>query len=350
VLKAQTPPTQDTLINELHILFDNNAFFRNNEYFGKITEGYTLFGYWAEPKICYKAKEKISVTGGAHLQKYFGLTNYSSTKPYYQIALRSNKTFSLILGNLPIHKKELPEPILSQENEYTSPYHEGLIIAVTTKRIQSINWLEWEDFLFHNEDKQEVLNINSCTKAFLFYRDNIKIATPLIIRVHHQGGQINAEPKKDLVMVVNNATGLELFTTLQRISITSKYLFCGYANKASAKYSDYDNGSGHFASIRIAQKNHKLSYSYWNAFQYVSPDGEQYLNTVSDIPEAPFSTPHRELSTFGYSFETEYAKMANISTGISGIYDNDADSFDYFYWLSISIHIDKNIAFRGNKP
>ncbi len=46
--------------NKLFFRLENNNFFKNNEYFGDYTEGYTLIGYTIQPTFMYYAGKKLT--------------------------------------------------------------------------------------------------------------------------------------------------------------------------------------------------------------------------------------------------------------------------------------------------
>ena len=60
----------------LFIELDNLSFFKDNEYSGNVMKGYSLPGFWLQPKVVYYPLENIKLELGAHLLKYWGAQQY----------------------------------------------------------------------------------------------------------------------------------------------------------------------------------------------------------------------------------------------------------------------------------
>ena len=76
------PPNYQT--EKKHDLyFDLNilGFTKNNEYFNKISDGYTLFGYQLNPDILFFPSENVMLRAGLFAWKDFGNTDYSRISP-----------------------------------------------------------------------------------------------------------------------------------------------------------------------------------------------------------------------------------------------------------------------------
>ena len=54
---------------ELRVELDNISFFKDNEYAGKFTKGYTLPGLWLQPKLVYYPSRNIQLEAGFHALK-----------------------------------------------------------------------------------------------------------------------------------------------------------------------------------------------------------------------------------------------------------------------------------------
>lgn len=336
-------------LSPLTVSFRTQSFLKNNEYFGTITEGYTLFGYWANPNISYQVSNNLNLRVGAWAQKYFGLDSLSKLSPSYSVTYTPNEHFQLELGDLSWEREDITLPLLNEERALISPQHEGMLIRTSGKRIKSTIWIEWEEFLFPQENKQEVLNLWTNNQLVLINTNNWELSIPFQAIVHHKGGQINANPKKDLVMLLNNAAGINWGFSTGKFGLRGTYLFCGYKDLASVPYSQYSNGNGHLASLMANYNGFSLGYSYWSANQYLSPEGTQMFNTVGNVADAPFSEKYRELSVAYLKYQKKIDEQALISAGATGYYDHNNSGLEYYYWVTIALNIEKNILFAQKK-
>lgn len=333
----------------LSVSFRTQSFFKNNEYFGTITEGYTLFGYWATPGIDYQLSDNLNIHIGAWAQKYFGLDSLSKFSPGYTATYTASEHFQLEIGDVSWEREDIALPLLNEERALISPQHEGLLIRSQNRRIYSTTWIEWEEFLFPQEDKQEELNLWTNNELRLIDKAKWKLSIPFQAVVHHQGGQINAAPKKELVMVLNNAAGITAGFATDAFGLGAEYMYCGYKDLASAPYSLFANGNGHLVNIKADYKGFTLGYSYWKANQYISAAGTQMLNTVGDVVGAPYSEKQRELSIPYFKYRKQIAEHALICAGATGYYDHNSSGLEYYYWISIAMNIEKNIRIGQNK-
>ena len=56
---------------ELSVELDNISFFKDNEYTGKFTKGYSLPGLWVQGKAVYYPLRNIKLEAGVHMLLYF---------------------------------------------------------------------------------------------------------------------------------------------------------------------------------------------------------------------------------------------------------------------------------------
>ena len=81
--------------------FKSLSYFHNREYFGNITDGYTLFGNQITPKIIYKPHAKVSLEAGIFLRKDFGNEGIKEIKPIFTVVLKNDST-EFRFGNLQV--------------------------------------------------------------------------------------------------------------------------------------------------------------------------------------------------------------------------------------------------------
>ena len=59
-------------VRQLSVELDNLSFFKDNEYSGKVVKGYSLPGFWVQPKLIYYPLTRVKLELGAHLLVYHG--------------------------------------------------------------------------------------------------------------------------------------------------------------------------------------------------------------------------------------------------------------------------------------
>ncbi|MDD7621308.1 MAG: hypothetical protein SPJ79_07860, partial [Prevotella sp.] len=63
-------------VNELRLNIDNLDFFRDNEYKGHLTKGYTLPGFRLRPTVSYQPLSRLRLDGGVYMLHYWGANKY----------------------------------------------------------------------------------------------------------------------------------------------------------------------------------------------------------------------------------------------------------------------------------
>ena len=153
---------------------DNITYFKDNEYDGKLQKGYSLPGFWLQPKMVYYPLPNVKLELGAHLLHYWGAFNYPYTA-YQGIAEWDSPTYqkgfhalpwlraqvdlgkwSLVFGD--IYGKSnhrLVEPLYSSELNLTADPEAGLQVLFSSRHFDMDVWLDWQSFIFRNDVHQE---------------------------------------------------------------------------------------------------------------------------------------------------------------------------------------------------
>lgn len=92
-------PLKEGNANEIRINVQALGFVKNNEYFNKIADGYTLFGYQLQPSVSYQPSKDVIIQAGVLLWKDFGAAGYEDIAPTFTIKLR-RKQWELLFGTL----------------------------------------------------------------------------------------------------------------------------------------------------------------------------------------------------------------------------------------------------------
>jgi hypothetical protein len=111
---------------ELRLGINTLGFFKDNEYFNKIADGYTLFGYQLTPSVQYYPSEKIKIEAGALFLKDFGNRKYKLIQPTFTATFSTGKhtvLFGTLNGNLNFG---YIEPLWDFEKQLTTPIQNGI--------------------------------------------------------------------------------------------------------------------------------------------------------------------------------------------------------------------------------
>ena len=160
---------------ELRLNFDALCFFRDNEYKGYLSKGYTLPGYRLQPTVSYQPLKNLRVEVGVSMLHYWGANKYPNLNysdiatwkgdqtqtgfhllPFFNVQLAVSRNFNLILGNIyggANHR--LIEPLYNQENALSADPEMGVQMQWQTKPLDFDMWVNWESFIFDKDTHQE---------------------------------------------------------------------------------------------------------------------------------------------------------------------------------------------------
>lgn len=202
---------------ELMLEVDNASFFKDNEWNGDVTTGYTLPGLWLQPKVVYTAIPELRLEAGIHTLLYSGSTKYPNTiyqdiaiwkgnqyqdgthlMPYFRANIQLNK-LHLILGNLyGGSNHRLPDPLFSSELNLTSDPEAGVQLLYDTKRMHTDVWCNWQSFIFKGDTHQESFIFGLSSQYSLLsahygkQTSNDPLVLTLSLLAHHRGGEIDS--------------------------------------------------------------------------------------------------------------------------------------------------------------
>jgi hypothetical protein len=122
--------------NSLLFRIENSNFLKNNEYFGDFIQGYTLIGYFINPKFVYYPAANAKIEVGAHLLKYSGIDEFSKVIPTLRFHFKASKSTDIVIGTLyGSANHETIEPLFRHEYFYTENIENGLQFLFDTKNL-----------------------------------------------------------------------------------------------------------------------------------------------------------------------------------------------------------------------
>ncbi len=322
----QTDHHIDTLKQgELSFELDNISFFKDNEFAGGIQKGYSLPGFWIQPKLVYYPLKNIKLELGAHLLRYWGANIYPAAYAYHdipswggeqyqkgfhalpwfraQVALSDR--FSVVLGHLyGASTHQLIEPLYNPELNLTADPEAGLQILYNAPFMDLDVWVNWQSFIFREDTHQEAFIVglssrfkfNPETAPFHFY-------LPVQALVQHRGGEIDTLYTNSVQTLMNAAVG---FGTVWNTKHPVVQRWGAEADVAlsyqqAGKLWPFNSGTGFYVRTYADLKDFRIKAGYWRCKEFVSLEGSPFYGAVSFKDEGTlFHSPH--MATFGIEY------------------------------------------------
>ncbi|RZJ87100.1 MAG: hypothetical protein EOO60_12590, partial [Hymenobacter sp.] len=120
---------------DLRLSLNAFTFFKDNEYFNDIVQGYTLFGTQLNPQLVYYPIKDLRLEAGVFLWKDFGNPQLRQVRPTFR-ATWTKGSQQFIFGNIRPHlNHNYIEPLLDFEQVILKPLEEGLQYRLNSKRV-----------------------------------------------------------------------------------------------------------------------------------------------------------------------------------------------------------------------
>ncbi len=324
--------------NQLLFRLNNTNFFKNNEYFGLSTEGYTLLGYNIAPTFIYYAGSRLRLQAGLNAQKYHGEEKFSEISPIISAQLKLTHNLDLIMGSLRgnIHHR-LSEPMYDDEWQYTQPVENGFQFIYNTDRLWADTWINWEQFIQSGDTIPEIFTVGiNITTNLLKSESGWKINIPTQMLARHIGGQVN---KDDTPMqtVVNLSFGLDASKKtggfLNSVGWFGNWLT--YSDVTNSNSLGVNKGNALYTGIKAEGKKGLAMIGFWNANNFIAPKGSPLFQSISTYDPLAI-IPHRQLLTGKLGYYRTFLTQICFSFLFEGYYDIPNKQFDYAYGIHLS--------------
>ena len=312
---------------EVRLNFDNLTFVRDNEYKGLLVKGYTLPGMWLEPTLSYQPLRHLKVEAGLHMLHYWGANKYpnlnysdiSSWKggqtqkgfhcvPIFRAQAQLSPEVKLVLGT--IYGKQnhgLIQPLYNEELNLSADPEAGLQVLWDCRPLWLDAWINWESFIFRNDNHQESFTFGLSTRFRPSCRDAcVQCYLPLQTIFQHRGGEINTDASdRSIKTWFNAATGVGLNIPLRTkfpVHLNFEADVAAYRQQAGTAL-PFDQGLGFCVKASARLSDFTIGAGYWQCHNFISIFGNPLLGTLSVDDRA---TTYRNPRTFTGQFE--YAK------------------------------------------
>lgn len=343
-LKAQVPV--DT---EHHVFFapadsqklffrivDKN-FLKNNEYFNKLNEGYTLLGYVFQPSVAYYPSKTTRFEVGGSFLKYSGRDNFSDIQPLLRFQYQPSPVFQMVMGTLYGGTEHgLIEPLYRWEQEFMNPVENGLQFLFNTSHIKADIWLQWEKFIFRGDPFQEQLTVGTSAQWKLSPDDQkFSLTIPFQSLINHHGGQ-DISVDKPIQTLANYASGIKAaWQTNGKIKeIDLECWLMGYSDLSQEKLQAFNSGYGVYPKAGIKLGGFTIQGGYFHGSKFLAIKGEPLFHSAV-IPNSGYLYPQRNLMTTKFAFSKLIQKGIFLAAYVETYTDLYLGNVDYNYGVHI---------------
>ena len=288
---------------QLSIEIDNLSFYKNNEYGSTVQKGYTLPGFWLQPKAVYYPLSNLKLEAGVHSIWFWGTTRYPAfayktipefggrdyshnvhVLPFFRANLALSDNVSVILGDIyggANHR--LIEPLYNPELNLSSDPEKGMQVLYQSKWLELDLWIDWISFIYNLDTHQEAFSsggsamfkLNSPESTFHIY-------APVQGLIYHKGGEIDITESK-VQTVMNGAVGAGLKWNNKGLvidNINAEFDIAGYNFPRGQAYY-YTKGRGIYSKLSMQLKDFNIGTSYWSCTDFVSMFGNAFYSSIS---------------------------------------------------------------------
>ena len=255
-----------TLGVDVHAL----AFFKNNEFGGPQATGYTLPGFWLQPRLTWQPLDAVRLEAGFHAAVFDGASRYPCfayrdiarwKADHYQRGahllpfLRAQaqlRDVTFVLGNIyggANHR--LVEPLMNAEVNLSQDPEMGFQLLVDRPRYHLDAWINWQSFIFREETHQEAFTVGFSQRIALApHPSPLTFYIPVDILIQHRGGEIDVSGM-GVQTIDNAAVGLGLRWDANRNvlnGLTAEALALGCWQQTGGLW-PFDSGLGAAATL-----------------------------------------------------------------------------------------------------
>jgi len=320
---------------KFYVAVDNVNFFKNNEYKGDFTNGYTLTGAWLRPKLIYYPDKKLRMEFGGNVLKYNGRDEYYHLSPWFNVHYQPTDKISLALGNLNSDQNHnLPEFLYDPERFLTAKPEAGFQAKYNSDRFDADLWIDWQQFIVKGDPFKEQFAFGAVVNWKILESGNSSLSIPLAFYGLHQGGEIDNAPglAKSFISITPGLSfkrniSDKIFKTW---SLNSNFSLSTYP-KDNIVFKE-SKGWGFYASGAIETRFGGLTLAYWHGHQYYTPQGGPLYQNLSKtgtnmLPEnkllnLKYHYYHEIIpdTFFGFVFDYYYNSLTKQTMNSEGLY------------------------------
>lgn len=329
---------QEKAEKKLSLQVDNLNFFRNNEFFSGLTEGYTLLGFHITPSVMYHLRDKLAVKGGLHALKYSGREDFRKVSPYFALQYHFSPDFSMTIGSHSIkNRHRLVNPIFSVERKIDAYVENGLNFLYNKPDFFGNIWLDWEQFIYRNDPFREKFTAGgSFDWRVTSAASKVHFSIPLLVLMRHKGGQINVSGLPT-ASVFNYTSGAKLDYSFSNSFIRQaglNLLYLGYRELSDKDINLYKNGNALYPAAEVRSEYSRLRIGYWHARKFYAPLGHPMFQNIA-LEDATSGKKKRRMITADLSYRRQLLEGVVVSVNWDNYINTGNGDWNYTYALSV---------------
>ena len=323
------------------------GFTKNNEYFNRIADGYTLYGIQLNPFLNYTVSDNFRLDAGLFVMQDFGNPLLRQVLPTF--TLRAEYLGAdIILGAIDGHlNHNLIEPLFDFERVFTDKIEYGTQISYSGPKLFLDAWVEWETMIYPGDPVQEELYVGLSLNRELFRIDNFSVHLPIQGIVYHKGGAIDSSPAP-LQTMTNNAVGIEL---KQRYSgsflreWTGSFYYAYYRDWSGVRLMDYQDGEGWYYNMMVQLgKDMHIMLSYWSGNEFYAMMGGKLYPSISSSYKKPyFVEPERKLILLRFFHDIHLTEGVTMTNRIEPFYDFHRKKVEFSHGFYLNIRLNEKL-------
>lgn len=319
------------------------GFNKNNEYFGRVVDGYTLFGIQAQPWLSYQPTKKLRFEGGLVLQKDFGTDSLITVAPMLGIRYQQGPAemlFGLLEGGL---NHRLIEPMYGFERSWLDPIEEGLQLKIDTRRLWLDVWIDWERMIYQDSPFQEEVSGGTSLQWTVLPapegQEGWELMLPFQFIAYHKGGQIDTSPNP-LITLAQVAAGAEIAylrpnADLHRLAFSAYSLGSGDFSFEQAQV--FKDGFGAYLNATAAYRHFWFQLSYWYGNEFLALKGDPRFQSVAIGKSDPgLPLPERSVLLLRTQYEHTIAGGLTATSRFTPYYDFSEGRFNFSFGLYLN--------------
>lgn len=321
----------DSIRGQLRVSLNSFTFFKDNEYFNKTIEGYTLFGTQLNPQLVYYPTKELRLEAGVFLWKDFGNPEMI-VRPTYR-ATWTKGPHQFILGNIRPHLNHgYIEPLFNFERVMLKPLEEGLQYRLTSEHVLLDVWVDWQRQQYRYSNFQEEIAGGLSGSFRLVNAGNWQVALPVQFTATHHGGQIDTIDKP-LQTLFNGAVGLTVRRALGS-ALVRAVRFDGYTlgfdDHSPDQLLPFKGGSAFYLNGTLETRYADVMVSYFEGQHFIAPlGGDLYQGLSRSVGNPDYVATNRRILLVRLMRDFRISDAAALTVRIEPVYDFNANLLDF---------------------
>lgn len=316
------------------------GYLKDNEYYGFIADGYTMFGAQLNPQLGYQLSKNFSIEAGVFLQKDFGNRNFNNVDPTFSLRYQK-KDFKMVFGNLDGSlNHRLAEPLYNFERAITNRLEGGLQFMLNKRYIDFDIWADWQNMIYKESNGAEKVWGGISSNLLKLKSNKLEFKLPFQVTVLHSGGQIDTS-NGALFTNWNADAGVTLNYTpgkgkIQKMTFDARYVARVHYLFTPAESSS--DGYGFLGNAGFTVYNTDILLSYWYGYNYVSDyGGYLYSSNSSTVYYSRMYLRQRSLLFLRLTKRIQLADHVVLTLRAEPYYDFRQGLFEYSFGFYISL-------------